>query len=170
MNVDGGTDFRLRTLEQAQIYHCPISEQTQTQLQTEFEQLAPCRSKDNFNISINDRKMHCQRLADDVVWFTWAELCDGPRSQNDYIELARQFHTVILSDVPEMNWEMENQARRFINLIDEFYDRNVKLIISAAAPITGIYTGTRVAFEIERTQSRLLEMQSKEYLARPHLA
>lgn len=169
MNVDGGTDFRLRTLEQAEIYHCPIGAETNSQLSQEFDQLAPARSRDDFDISINDRKLHCLKLADDVVWFTWAELCDGPRSQNDYIELARQFHTVILSDVPEMTWEMENQARRFINLIDEFYDRNVKLIISAAAPITDLYSGTRVAFEIERTQSRLLEMQSKEYLAQPHL-
>lgn len=169
MNVDGGTDFRLRTLEQAEIYHYPITAETQSKLNHNFEQLAPTRSKDNFDIDINDRKLHCQRLADDVVWFTWAELCDGPRSQNDYIELAKQFHSVILSDVPVMNWEMENQARRFINLIDEFYDRNVKLIVSAAAPITELYTGKRVVFEIERTQSRLLEMQSKEYLAQPHL-
>lgn len=169
MNVDGGTDFRLRTLEQAQIYHCPISEATQQQLADEFAQLAPGTVKLDFDISINERPLRCQRLAEDVVWFDWATLCDGPRSQNDYIELARQFHTVILSDVPVMNWEMENQARRFINLVDEFYDRNVKLIISAAAAITDIYSGQRVAFEIERTQSRLLEMQSTEYLARPHL-
>jgi len=169
MNVDGGTDFRLRMLEQAEIYHHPITEQTEAELVNEFEQLAPCTSKHHVEININDRKLHCLRLADDVVWFDWAELCDGPRSQNDYIELARQFHTVILSDVPVMNWEMENQARRFINLIDEFYDRNVKLIISAEAAITDIYTGERVKFEIERTQSRLLEMQSKDYLAQPHL-
>ncbi|MDD9894099.1 MAG: AFG1/ZapE family ATPase, partial [Gammaproteobacteria bacterium] len=131
--------------------------------------LAPGTAKTDFNITINARPLRCQRLAEDVGWCTWGELCDGPRSQNDYIELARQFHTVILSDVPVMNWEMENQARRFINLIDEFYDRNVKLIISAAAPITQIYTGKRVEFEIERTQSRLLEMQSNDYLAQPHL-
>lgn len=169
MNVDGGTDFRLRTLEQAEIYHCPINANTQTALAQEFAKLAPGKPKVQFDICINDRSLRCQQLAEDVVWFTWAELCDSPRSQNDYIELARQFHTVILSDVPVMNWEMENQARRFINLIDEFYDRNVKLIISAAAPITELYSGQRVAFEIERTQSRLLEMQSNEYLAQPHL-
>lgn len=169
MNVDGGTDFRLRTLEQAEIYHSPITENTNPQLETEFSKLAPGTTKTDFDITINERPLRCERLAEDVVWFTWAELCDGPRSQNDYIELARQFHTVILSDVPVMNWEMENQARRFINLIDEFYDRNVKLIISASAPITEIYTGKRVEFEIERTQSRLLEMQSNDYLAQPHL-
>ncbi len=169
MNVDGGTDFRLRTLEQAEIYHSPITETTQAELAQEFAKLAPGKAKTDFDIDINERPLHCERLAEDVVWFTWAELCDGPRSQNDYIELARQFHTVILSDVPVMNWEMENQARRFINLIDEFYDRNVKLIISAEAAITDIYTGKRVAFEIERTQSRLLEMQSNDYLAQPHL-
>lgn len=169
MNVDGGTDFRLRTLEQAEIYHHPITADTSAELTKEFAQLAPCRIKKDFDITINDRKLHCLSLADDVVWFDWAELCDGPRSQNDYIALAKQFHSVILSDVPVMNWEMENQARRFINLVDEFYDRNVKLIISAHAAITEIYTGERVKFEIERTQSRLLEMQSKEYLAQPHL-
>ena len=103
-----------------------------------------------------------------MVWFDFLELCDGPRSQNDYIELAREFHAVILSDVPIMNKDNDDQARRFINLIDEFYDRNVKLIISAAAPIHALYEGGRLSFEFERTTSRLLEMQSHEFLSRPH--
>jgi len=95
-------------------------------------------------------------------------VCDGPRSQNDYIELARQFHAIIVSNVPVLGTKNDDQARRFINMIDEFYDRNVKVIISAEAPITELYSGGRLSFEFERTESRLLEMQSQEYLEAPH--
>ncbi|RMF20122.1 MAG: cell division protein ZapE, partial [Gammaproteobacteria bacterium] len=101
-------------------------------------------------------------------WFTFAELCEGPRSPNDYIELAKEFHAVILSDIPVMDSRREDQARRFINLVDEFYDRNVKLVCSAEAPIDGLYQGERLRFEFERTESRLLEMQSHAYLESPH--
>ena len=107
--------------------------------------------------------------ADDVAWFDFHELCDGPRSQNDYIELAMVYHAVLLSDIPVLDHKKENAARRFISLVDEFYDRGVKLIISAAAPITELYQGERLKFEFERTESRLLEMQSHEYLM-PHLS
>jgi cell division protein ZapE len=106
--------------------------------------------------------------ADDVVWFDFKELCDKPRSQNDYIELARIYHAVLLSNVPQMGRYSDDQARRFINLVDEFYDRQVKLVISAAVAIDELYTGGGLNFEIERTQSRLLEMQSRSYLALPH--
>ena len=107
-------------------------------------------------------------LAEDAAWLSFQALCDGPRSQNDYIEIARLFNTVLVSDIPILTRDMEDQARRFINLIDEFYDRQVKVIISAEAGIDGLYQGQRLLFEIERTQSRLLEMQSEEYLAKPH--
>src|SRR5690606_36667488 len=108
------------------------------------------------------------RRSDDVVWFEFDELCDGPRSQNDYIELAREFHAVLISNVPVLGGDKDDQARRFINLVDEFYDRSVKVIISAEAPILSLYSGGRLAFEFERTQSTLLEMQSHEYLAQAH--
>ena len=109
-------------------------------------------------------------VADDVVWFDFKELCDGPRSQNDYIELARIYHAVLISNVPQMSVKTDDLARRFINLVDEFYDRNVKLIVSAESSIAELYQGGKLAFEFERTQSRLLEMQSHDYLAREHLA
>jgi cell division protein ZapE len=95
-------------------------------------------------------------------------LCDGPRSQNDYIELAREYHAVLISNIPALTEKKEDQARRFVNLVDEFYDRSVKLIISAERPLHELYSGHRLSFEFERTVSRLLEMQSHEYLARPH--
>ncbi|MBT6582981.1 MAG: cell division protein ZapE, partial [Gammaproteobacteria bacterium] len=103
-----------------------------------------------------------------VAWFEFAALCDGPRSQNDYIELARLFQTVLVGNVPTFGEQQEDQARRFISLVDEFYDRSVKLIISAETPILSLYQGQRLTFEFQRTESRLQEMQSKEYLAKQH--
>lgn len=168
LNVDSGTDYRLRTLEQAEIYHYPNDDAAKALFEKTFNELAPTEGKRGLALDINHRQLQSIRVADDVVWFSFDELCDGPRSQADYIELARQFHTVMLSDVPQLTWETENQARRFINLIDEFYDRSVILIISADTPLTDIYTGKRVQFEFDRTVSRLLEMQSHEYLGRAH--
>jgi cell division protein ZapE len=105
-----------------------------------------------------------------VVWFEFSELCEGPRSQNDYIELARIYHAVLISNVRRFTARNEDAARRFISLVDEFYDHDVKLILSAEVPVTELYAGERLRFEFERTQSRLLEMQSHDYLARTHRA
>ena len=170
MNIDGGTDYRLRSLEQAELYHWPLDKAADISLKTSFNRLVPDINEvvKDASLEIEGREIMTRLHAEDVVWFTFDALCDGPRSQNDYIEIAMEYHAVILSDVPELNLEMENQTRRFINLVDEFYDRNVKLIISAARPIDKLYTGNRLKFEFERTQSRLLEMQSHEYLARAH--
>lgn len=168
LNVDGGTDYRLRTLEQAELYHYPLDGAADEGLQSSFRALAPEAGQENQALEIEGRKIVARRVADDVVWFDFAELCDGPRSQNDYIELAREFHTVLLGNIPQMGEGRDDQARRFINLIDEFYDRNVKLVVAAAVSLAELYTGTRLAFEFERTRSRLLEMQSREYLAREH--
>lgn len=171
VNVDGGVDYRLRTLEQAELYHCPLDDQADISLQRSYDALAlEAGSSHSLNLEINGRKLQARAHADDVVWFEFRELCDGPRSQNDYIELAREFHAVIISNVPVLGKSNDDQARRFINMIDEFYDRNVKVILSAAAPITELYTGGRLSFEFERTESRLLEMQSQEYLEAPHRA
>ena len=117
---------------------------------------------------MNGRYLTCRCLADDVAWFDFAELCDGPRSQNDYIELAREFHAVLISGVPGMGVDTDDQARRFVNLVDEFYDRNVKLVLAADKPLLELYRGGRLEFEFQRTISRLQEMQSHEYLAREH--
>ena len=168
VNVDGGVDYRLRTLEQAELYHCPLDDQADISLRNSFDALAVEAAKHSKTMEINGRKIPAEAHADDVVWFDFKAVCDGPRSQNDYIEMARQFHAIIISNVPQLGKNNDDQARRFINMIDEFYDRNVKVIISAAAPITELYTGGRLSFEFERTESRLLEMQSREYLEAPH--
>ena len=168
VNVDGGVDYRLRTLEQAELFHCPLDSQADVSLNESYEGLALETASHTLELEINGRKLRALRHADDVVWFEFAELCDGPRSQNDYIELAREFHAIIVSNVPVLGGDKDDQARRFINMIDEFYDRNVKVIMSAAAPIVELYSGGRLSFEFERTESRLLEMQSREYLEAPH--
>ena len=120
------------------------------------------------DVEIEGRMLRAAFEGDDVVWFDFLELCDGPRSQNDYIQLAHEYHTVLVANVPQLGRDSDDQARRFINLIDEFYDRNVKLVISAARPLQELYSGGKLSFEFERTTSRLLEMQSREYLAQPH--
>jgi len=168
INVDGGVDHRLRLLEKAELYHCPLDAAADASLRASFDSLAPEAGQSDVGIEVEGRQLVARMLADDVVWFDFRELCDGPRSQNDYIELAREFHTVLVSNLPQLGADSDDQARRFINLVDEFYDRHVKLVISAATPIPEIYTGSRLSFEFERTMSRLLEMQSHDYLALPH--
>lgn len=168
VNVDSGVDYRLRTLTQAAIYYCPLGAEAEANLKQSFTALAASAVQEQGVVLINDREIQFQRQAGDVIWFEFSELCDGPRSQFDYIEIAKQFATVFLSNVPQLGAAQDDQTRRFINLIDEFYDRSVKLIISAAVPIDALYTGTSLAFEMQRTQSRLLEMQSHEYLALEH--
>ena len=168
VNVDGGIDYRLRALEQAELYHYPLDEEANRSLLRSFQRLAPESGQQWERLEINGRYLSSRWVADDVVWFEFSELCDGPRSQNDYIELARIYHAVLLGNVPRMGVSEDDQARRFINLVDEFYDRNVKLVISAEAPLLELYGGGRLEFEFQRTCSRLQEMQSHEYLARSH--
>ncbi|MCB1844088.1 MAG: AFG1 family ATPase, partial [Halioglobus sp.] len=168
LNVDAGTDYRLRTLQQAELYHYPLDQGADSSLEDSFSRLAPEPGKHWERIEINRRYLTVRRLAEDVAWFDFAELCDGPRSQNDYIELARIFHAVLISGVPEFVPDIDDQARRFINLVDEFYDRNVKLVLAAAKPLLELYAGGRLGFEFQRTISRLQEMQSYDYLAREH--
>ena len=168
LNVDAGVDYRLRTLEQAELYHSPLGPDAEASLEASFAALALGTAQHWQRIEINGRYLTSRRLADDVAWFEFPELCAGPRSQNDYIELAREFHAVLLSGVPRLGPADDDQCRRFINLVDEFYDRRVKLVIAAEAPAHELYTGTRLSFEFDRTISRLHEMQSHEYLAAEH--
>lgn len=168
VNVDSGIDYRLRTLQAAELYHHPLDADADRSLHDSFVRLAPEPGRHMARLEINNRYLTCRCVADDVVWFDFAELCAGPRSQNDYIELARIFHAVLISGVPHFQPELDDQARRFINLVDEFYDRNVKLVLAAAKPLAELYGGGRLAFEFQRTISRLQEMQSYEYLAREH--
>lgn len=170
LRVDGGIDHRLRALEQAEIYHHPLDEGAERALQAAFDSLIHEAAAPADTLLIAGREIPTRATAEDVAWFDFSALCDGPRAANDYIELARIYHAVLVSNVPQLGAGDGDRARRFIALVDEFYDRGVKLIISAAVPITELYIGTQFAFEFERTRSRLLEMQSHEYLARRHEA
>ncbi len=168
LNVDGGTDYRLRFMEQAEIYHYPLDEAADRVLEDDFRHIAPEAGEAGATLVVEGRSIPTRRLADSAVWFEFEALCDGPRSQADYMEIARQFHTVVISNVPLFDPQREDQARRFISLVDEFYDRGVKLVISAQAAPEDLYRGKRLAFEFERTTSRLVEMQSHDYLAAAH--
>jgi len=168
LNVDGGVDYRLRALEQAELYHSPLDEEADRSLLKSFMSLAPEQCHADQPIEVEGRKIASRYRSDDVVWFDFRNICEGPRSQNDYNELARVFHAVLVSNVPQMNAGRDDAARRFINMVDEFYDRNVKLVLSAAVPLAELYGGGRLEFEFQRTRSRLLEMQSHEYLGREH--
>jgi cell division protein ZapE len=188
--VDGATDYRLRCLTQAGTYLSSDAPDTMQRLQVLFDALAdndsddsrpptdtalPARAWPNKagldpdrSIEIEDRRIPVIREQGGVVWFDFMALCSGPRSQEDYIEIARNYQSVIVSDIPVLDSLHEDEARRFIALVDEMYDRNVNLIVSAATPPVELYRGDRVAFQFERTASRLIEMQSQEYLAREH--
>jgi len=170
LKLDGEIDYRLRVLEQAEIYHSPLDETADNNLLDYFCKIAPNKPIKNVSLDIEGRQVHSKYKADGIVWFEFAEICETERSQNDYIELSREFHTILVSNIPQLDEFNENAARRFIALVDEFYDRQVKLIISAAVPLFELYKGKRLTFEIQRTESRLQEMQSHEYLAKPHLA
>ncbi|HEX6591610.1 MAG TPA: cell division protein ZapE [Moraxellaceae bacterium] len=169
LNVDAGVDYRLRVLEKAALYYTPLGAEADAALRQSFSALTGGVSAGPGAISVNERDITVVDRADGVLWARFTELCETPRSAADYIEIAREYHTVFVSDIPVMDARNDNAVRRFINLIDEFYDRHVKLVVSAEADIAAIYEGGRLNFEIERTKSRLLEMQSKEYLAREHL-
>lgn len=169
LRLDGGIDYRLRVLERAEIYHHPLDAAAQRNLNTYFHCIAPEPGTADAILEIYGRGIPARRLAEGVVWFDFDALCATPRSTADYTEIARCFHTVLLGGVPVMSADADDAARRFIHLVDEFYDRQVKLILSAAAPAEALYTGRRLAFEYRRSISRLHEMASHEYLALPHL-
>ncbi len=168
LNVDGGVDYRLRVLQDAEIYHAPLDAQADEGLARSFRALSPDMGEPNMLLEIEGRHIPTRYCGDGVVWFEFSALCEGPRSQNDYIELAMLYQTVLVSNVPQFTVRHEDAARRFISLIDEFYDHNVKLILSAAVSVLELYQGERLGFEFQRTESRLQEMQSEEYLAREH--
>jgi cell division protein ZapE len=168
LRLNGAVDYRLRQLRQARIYLDSAAADTPGRMRALFQQLAGEHGDADSELVIGGRKLRARRRSSDVVWFDFATLCAGARSQNDYIEIARDFHTVFLSDVPAMAEADNNAARRFIALVDELYDQGVKLVLSAATPPPGLYAGERLRLEFQRTQSRLVEMQSEEYLARAH--
>jgi cell division protein ZapE len=164
MNVDNGTDYRRLTMDSLTLYHHPLNAHAQSALLDAFMRLAEKRNE-NPILNIESRQITALHKAGGLVWFDFKTLCGGPRSQNDYLEIATQFHTVILSDVPQMFVRHASEARRFTWLIDVLYDRRVKLIMSAAVVPEQLYTEGPLAHEFPRTISRLIEMQSKDYLA-----
>ena len=167
LNVDAGTDYRRRTLEHVQLYHCPLGPQADAAMARAFEELAEAKEEDPV-LHIEKRVLQARRRAGGVVWFDFKTLCGGPRSQNDYLEIASRFHTVMLSGVPHMPVRMASEARRFTWLVDVLYDRRCKFIVSAEVPPEALYTEGPLAHEFPRTVSRLNEMQSKEFLELEH--
>ncbi len=170
VHMDGGADYRLRLLERAHTWFDANAAATATDLEKLFDAIAAEPGATDSTLILNHRRLRAHRHADGAIWFAFKELCEGPRGQADYIEIARCYHTVFLTEVPTLGPDAENAARRFISLVDEFYDRAVKLVISAAAPVPELYRGSKLNFEFERTKSRLIEMQSQDYLSRPHQA
>jgi cell division protein ZapE len=168
IHVDSGNDYRLRQLEKAPLYFAANDPGTGQQLAGRFESIAGESGCAAHEITVEGRQLRVRRSTGDVIWFDFDELCAGPRSQLDYNEIARDFHTVLVSGVPRFDATRDNEARRFIALVDELYDRNVKLVLSAYAPVAELYGGERLRLEFARTESRLIEMQSHAYLARPH--
>jgi cell division protein ZapE len=168
VNVDAGADYRLRQLEKAPLYFHSSGIAADAGLEERFTAIAGTQGGAGGVLEIEGRPIPTRRQSQDVAWFEFAAICEGPRGTADYVEIARDFHTVFVSGVPVFDAGRENEARRFIALVDEFYDRAVKLVLSAAAAPDDLYRGERLRFEFERTRSRLAEMQSHEYLARPH--
>lgn len=167
VNVDNGTDYRSQVMEQVRLYHMPLGPAADAEMDQAFSRLAESHDEDPV-LHIEAREIQSRRKAGGVVWFDFKVLCGGPRSQNDYLEIASQFHTVLLSDVPQMAVRMASEARRFTWLVDVLYDRRVKLIMSAAVPPEALYTEGPLAHEFPRTASRLNEMQSAAFIALPH--
>ncbi len=164
--VDGGVDYRRRAMELVQVYHTPLGEPAVRALHSAFDVLAGGQDEGR-EIVVALRKLAVQRRAGGVIWFDFGTLCGGPRSQIDYLEIASRFHTVFLSDVPKMSAAMSSEARRFVWLIDVFYDQSIKLVVSAECLPEELYLAGALSGEFHRTVSRMLEMQSKVYLAAP---
>ncbi len=168
VNLDGQLDYRLRFLQQTDLYSVPHDSEAEATIRDYLSQHVTPVQAEQTELSINGRSLAHQYCAEDTVWFSFAELCETTRSQNDYLELARFFNTLILTDIRQMDGMDDDVARRFVLLIDVLYDHHVKLICSAAVSPEQLYLGKRLSFEFERTASRLIEMQSQEYLAQAH--
>jgi cell division protein ZapE len=168
VNLDAGIDYRLRQLEQAPTYFDSTLAGTAAQLQQRFAALAGDSATYPAVLSIEDRDIAAIATGAGMAWFEFSELCEGPRSQNDYIELARSCQTIFISNIPRFTGADENAARRFIAAVDEFYDRGVKIVVSAQAPPAELYRGERLGLEFQRAASRLVEMQTQHYLASQH--
>lgn len=168
VHLDGGGDYRLRALEQAGVYHVPLDEKSGLALEHVFRELVNGEIEENVPLQVDGRRIVARFQSYGVAWLEFGELCAGPRGKADYIDLARRFHTVLVSGVPRFDNQSLAQARRFLWLVDEFYDRRVKLILSAAVPLAELGHSGLLNGEFERVSSRLAEMQSHDYLAQAH--
>ena len=166
--LDSPHDWRLRALKQAPVYYTPPGAEAERAMRAIFNRVAHGAPRHDVELQVNDRPIPARLEADGAVWFDFAALCEGPRGVADYIELARAYHTILVSNVPEFTPLTEDAARRFIELVDELYDRGVNLVVSAATPAVDLYDGERLRAQFARTESRLIEMQSEDYLAREH--
>ncbi|NDP42634.1 MAG: cell division protein ZapE [Aromatoleum sp.] len=169
VEVDAGVDYRLRALEKVEVYHTPLGADADAALAAVFETMRTGPDEDS-KLTIEARTLAAKRRAGSAVWFDFSALCDGPRSQRDYLELARRFSVLFLSGVPRMTSDMGDRARRFIWLIDILYDHRVKLIVASAVPPEALYTAGPNSREFPRTVSRLAEMRTHDYMAEPHIA
>lgn len=163
LNIDAGIDYRKRALEQVEAYHTPLGAAADRALRHAYAKVAETEDEEP-RIRIESREIKALRRAGGVIWFDFATLCGGPRSQNDYLEIANRFHTIILSSVPHMSAAMSSEARRFTWLIDVLYDHRIKLLMSAEVAPESLYTDGMLANEFHRTASRIIEMQSREYM------
>ncbi|MCB1627026.1 MAG: AFG1 family ATPase [Xanthomonadales bacterium] len=168
LHLESPTDYRLRALTSAPLYLCPNDAASEAALDRFFSQVAPGNVVEGLPLTVEGRMLPTRRRADGVVWFDFSDLCEGPRAAADYIEIARSFNTVLISAVPALGDHNNDASRRFMTLVDEFYDRRVNLVLSAERSAVDLYQGERLAFEFQRTSSRLIEMQSAEYLAEAH--
>lgn len=169
VNVDGGTDYRLRAFEKFSVYHTPLSAEAEGKLTAAFAAVAG-RVEKAGTVTINERPIAVRKLATGAIWFEFKHICSEPRSQLDYLEIAREYHTVLVSNIPRLTPAQASEARRLTLLVDVFYDHRVKLIVSAAVPPQALYPDGLRSDEFQRTVSRLLEMQAREYLALAHLS
>jgi cell division protein ZapE len=170
LEVDSGVDYRLRTLEQVEIFHFPADSLAEAKMADYFVAMAGGEGVAESEIEVLGRQIATRRVGNGVIWFDFKTLCGGPRSQNDYLELARAYHTLLLSGIPQMSASMSSEARRFTWLVDVLYDHRVKLIATADGPPELLYTQGTQSGEFFRTVSRLTEMRSRDYLALPHLS
>tara|TARA_R110002110_G_scaffold415856_3_gene658460 strand:+ start:37419 stop:38516 length:1098 start_codon:yes stop_codon:yes gene_type:complete len=170
IELNHGCDYRLRYLEDADIFHYPLDEAAQNNLYQYFEHLATHNISQSDPIQILERSIQTVLVANNIIWFDFSDICQGPRSQYDYIEIARLYHTVIIGNVKKLNDNFNDVAKRFIMMVDEFYERNVTLIMSLECRIEDLYSGKNLHFEFKRTLSRLQEMKSKEYLSLQHIS
>ena len=168
LNVDAGIDYRLRVLKQAQLFKSPLTHDNQIWMAQRFTALTQSQTVSDEPIIINQRQVETLGHTEDVLWCEFRELCMKPRSPADFIQIANIYNTILVSNVPDLDDVLSEGTRRFIYLVDEFYDRGVKLLLTSHASIIDLYSGEKLAFEIERTRSRLLEMQSDEYLQSAH--